>query len=206
MTLSQWINPQYLPFQGELNSNFMKALPFPHLELTNFFIQEKVIQLVQALAEERFEPKTADLFQLKQTHDIISSSNFHLQQFRNFLISAEFREYLNSVTMKKLQPTKVDLSGSLYEDTDFLLCHDDQLEKRSIAFFLYLSTMEKEDGGRLFLYDSEKREPTTVKTIITPKFNTFAFFEVSAKSFHAVEEVISKTQRIALSGWFHAHH
>lgn len=38
--------------------------------------------------------------------------------------------------------------------TDYLLCHDDQLENRKIAFILYLteSDWSNEDGGQLELF------------------------------------------------------
>mgnify|MGYP003342408719 CR=1 FL=1 len=48
---------------------------------------------------------------------------------------------------------KVDLFASLYQDTDFLLPHDDKLESRKIAFIIYLSNLEKKDGGEVLELD-----------------------------------------------------
>lgn len=48
------------------------------------------------------------------------------------------------------------MTGSKYEYTDTLLCHDDELEGRRIAFILYLVPYwKKEDGGALDLFDTD---------------------------------------------------
>ena len=48
------------------------------------------------------------------------------------------------------------MTGSKYEYTDTLLCHDDELEGRRIAFILYLVPhWKKEDGGGLDLFDMD---------------------------------------------------
>ena len=44
--------------------------------------------------------------------------------------------------------------------TDVLLCHDDELEGRRIAFILYLvPAWEQADGGTLDLYDADGEKP-----------------------------------------------
>lgn len=45
----------------------------------------------------------------------------------------------------------VDLTSSVYKYTDYLLCHDDELEDRRIAFVLYLTEFDAHDGGTLEL-------------------------------------------------------
>ena len=143
--------------------------------------------------------KESDLFQFSQTEDIAASKEEALRAFRDFLRSKRFLSFMESLTGFKLKEDTVDLSGTLYKNTDFLLCHDDQLEGRKIAFLLYLSNLEIEDGGSLRLFDkifkSFKR--------ITPRFNKFVLFEVSKISYHKIEEVVNDKQRIALGGWFY---
>src|SRR3989338_3681278 len=196
MPLHHWLSPHYLNPKtiSTLKTKFHNAKPFLHLELNNFFNSQKIKQIERALKTESFEFKQADLFQFSQTKDLISTNNKVLQEFRAFLISTEFIDFMESITCCKLKQKSIDLAGTLYKDTDFLLCHDDQLEGRKIAYFLYLSTMKKDDGGTLQLYNSIKNKPTQIQTTITPHFNTFAFFQVSPKSFHSVEEVTSKKQ------------
>jgi len=203
--LTNWISPHYLnpKTQHALKTKFKKAKPFPYLELKNFFNPQKVKQIEQALKKELFEFKAADLFQFSQTKDLVSAKSKILQEFRSFLISKEFISFMETITHSKLKKNSIDMAGTLYNDTDFLLCHDDQLERRQIAYFFYLSTMKKDDGGKLQLYASKQNKPNKIQTTIAPNFNTFAFFQVSPKSFHSVEEVTSTSQRIAISGWFH---
>lgn len=204
-TLRHWLNPKYLvPTELErLQKLFLTQKPFPYLEFKNFFQQEKIIPLVKALSEEQFTPQQADLFQFRQTGDMSGTKNKVLLEFRTFLSSPEFISYLGYITSTSLKQRSIDMSGTLYEDTDYLLCHDDQLEGRKIAYFLYLSDIDKNDGGALNLFSSKEGAPTDAAATILPKFNTFSFFLVSEKSFHEVSEVVRDVQRIAISGWFH---
>ncbi len=201
----KWINQKYLSFLDleRFKTAFPSQKPFPYLEFKNFFRLDKIIEVVKALTEERFHPQQADLFQFKQTGDLSATKNKVLQELRTFLSSPEFTSYLSGITSTNLKPKVIDMSGTLYEDTDYLLCHDDQLEGRKIAYFLYLSDLEKNDGGALHLFSSKDGIPTEAAVTIIPKFNTFSFFLVSEKSFHEVTEVVRDVQRIAVSGWFH---
>jgi Rps23 Pro-64 3,4-dihydroxylase Tpa1-like proline 4-hydroxylase len=67
---------------------------------------------------------------------------------------------------------KLALFYAEYKTTDHLLCHDDELEGRRIAFILYLSPQwSEEDGGTLDLFsvdDQVKRR----KNIFWRKFVT----------------------------------
>src|SRR3989338_5143948 len=201
----KWLSAKYLslPDLERFKTVFLSAKPFTYLEFKNFFQPEKVIEIVKALAEEKWIPQQADLFQFKQTGDLSGTKNKVLQEFRTFLSSKEFVYYLSHITSMTLKPHSIDISGTMYEDTDYLLCHDDQLEGRKIAYFLYLSDVDKNDGGALNLFSSKEGVPAEIAASIIPKFNTFSFFLVSEKSFHEVQEVMRDVQRIAISGWFH---
>lgn len=203
-SLSAWLFPKYIspPEIARFRTAFLLQKPFPYLEFRNFFQSEKVIEILKALAEEQFSSQQADLFQFKQSGDLCATKNKVLQEFRTFLSSPEFISYLSYITSTNLKPRSIDMSGTIYEDTDYLLCHDDQLERRKIAYFLYLSDLDKNDGGALNLFSSKDGIPTEAAATIIPKFNTFSFFLVSEKSFHEVAEVMRDVQRIAVSGWF----
>lgn len=207
--LDHWLTPRYLssPTKALLSKNFSQQRPFPYLELKDFFLPERATALLQALQEEikneQFLLQEADLFKFKQTADFASSSNNQLKEFREFLCSLEFSSYLAALTDTSIQPNIIDISATLYEETNFLLCHDDRLEGRKIAFFYYLSTLKRNDGGTLNLFSIKNGKPTDVAASIIPTSNTFAFFLVSEKSFHEVEEVVRDVQRLTISGWFH---
>lgn len=202
--LSNWINLHYLK-ETTINyyqKKFQQNKPFPFLELSNFFQEEKTLSLLKALTKEKFFSKESDLFTFLQTNDFKGTKNKTLTAFREFLSSTEFVQYLSNLTGTKLN-RHLDIFGTIYRDTNYLLPHDDLLEKRRIAYFLYLSNLKEKEGGQLLLYDSIKGRPTKVDKKILPQFNTLAFFKVSNKSFHQVEEVIGNNQRITITGWFH---
>ncbi len=204
-TVSQWLNFSSLhpSILKTLQIKLHKKKPFPHLIIPHFLPEEKALSLLQALTQEHFELKESDLFTLYQTKDFISSKNKILRQFRSMLCSTEFLSPLEAITNLKLKIHTLDIAGTIYTDTNYLLPHDDQLDNRKIAFIYYLSTLKKSDGGALAFYQSKNHEPTTIVKRTQPTFNTFLLFPVTSTSFHQVEEVLTNTQRIAISGWFH---
>ena len=187
----------------ELKKKFKSNNPFPHLELQNFFQEEKLAKVIKALEKEEFLEKESDLFKFMQTHDFATSEREELKAFREFLSSKAFLTYMEAITEIRLKEKSIDISASLYQNTDYLLPHDDQLEGRKIAFMIYLSNLEAKDGGKLILYTTKGSIPREEEKAIVPKFNSFIFFKVSEKSFHEVEEVITNKQRITIGGWFH---
>lgn len=199
--LNRWINKIYLHEKtiANLKNKFKKNDPYPYLELSGFFNENKAKGLLSALAKERFYEKNSDLFKFYQTNDIASSKNSELLDFRYFLASVDFIRYMEFLTGLNLKPGKIDLAGTLYKDTNFLLCHDDKLEKRKIAFLFYLSNLEDKDGGSLNLMDAHFKLTRKIR----PEFNKFTFFQVSSHSFHEVQELVANKQRMAFGGWFH---
>ncbi|MBI2665489.1 2OG-Fe(II) oxygenase [Candidatus Woesearchaeota archaeon] len=202
--MQKWINETYLNDKkiSKFSERCLLNKPFPYIVLPRFLKGELADNLLIALKNEAFEEKKSDLFQFKQTKDLVGSKSNILQEFRSLLSSPSFVELISALSSQILQSNSIDLFGSLYEDTDHLLCHDDLLENRKVAFFYYLSDLKKEDGGALSLFSSSKGSPKRIEQRIIPRYNTFAFFIVSNKSFHQVEEMVGKKQRYALSGWF----
>jgi Rps23 Pro-64 3,4-dihydroxylase Tpa1-like proline 4-hydroxylase len=203
--VTKWIQPMYAQAQAmsNLKSKFQKAKPFRHLEVHSFFQEEKLQAVLKELLSEKFYEKHSDLFQFKQTADLKNTKKPALKSFIQFLYSKEFVQYMQDITGFTFTNT-MDVAGTLYQDTDFLLCHDDELEGRKIAFLIYLSTVEEKDGGSLALYDSKTKKPNKIVKQITPTFNKLAFFEVSPISFHEVLEVVVEKDRIAIGGWYYA--
>ena len=82
-----------------------------------------------------------------------------------------------------------------------MLCHDDELEGRRIAFIMYfVKDWTEKDGGTLDLFDRDANgDPKDVVKKLVPKNNSMAFFEVTEKSFHQVAEVLTKDkQRLSI--------
>ena len=202
--LNNWINKEYLTEDKikSLNNLFIKNSPFPNLEMTRFLEKKKLIQLIKSIAKQPFHPKKSDLFQFSQTSDLLKVNDKVIQEFVSLLKSKEMVSFMHELTGLKLNG-KIDLFCSIYQDTDYLLVHDDQLKGRKIAFMFYLSDLNEKDGGALALYDNKNKVPYMITKRVLPRLNSFVFFEVSPISFHSVEEVVSNKQRIALTGWFH---
>lgn len=170
----------------------LKQEPFPHIIIDDFLSEEEYFELIANLEEKDFFIKEADLFKMKQTIELEKDPAF--TKTKEKLLSTNLSDFNTS-------SNNLTMSGTLYEDTDFLLCHDDQLEGRKVAFVLYLTDLENNQGGALRLYESKENLPTKITKKITPKKNRLVLFKVSPLSFHDVEEVIN-AQRLALGGWY----
>lgn len=70
-----------------------------------------------------------------------------------------------------------------------LLCHDDELEGRRIAYILYLVDEDwaPEDGGGLDLFQVDSNDqPNKIVATVQPVWNSLAFFAVTPTSYHQV--------------------
>ena len=188
-------------FATPITDTYLKTRPFPHGTLPNFLDDVSYQSVLEAIQQEAFFEKEADLFHFMQTNELNNSKVPAIKAFKELLLANKI--WFEKTTEVKLNGS-MDMQGSCYGDTHFLLCHDDQLDERKIAFIYYLSTLKKEDGGALRLYYNNKGEPLSERYIdIQPQANTLVFFTVSPTSFHEVMEVITKTDRLALGGWLH---
>lgn len=151
-----------------------------------------------------FREKSNDLYKFKQSDDLKKRKEAHIVGIRSALFE-HFRCWLEGVLEVELETT-VDISCGRYEYTDVLLCHDDELEGRRVAFILYLvPPWESSDGGTLDLYTTDGNfQPKDIVKSIVPSRNMLVIFEVSPVSFHQVSEVFSQDKcRLSLGGWFH---
>ena len=204
--IKEWISQT---FQEEkplkkLRDQFLSAQPFEHLELYNFFNKTKIKELLNGLRNEEYEEKDADLFSLLQTQDLNHSQQPNIKEFTELINSAEFLQIINEITGIILKKGKTDCSSHIFRQYDYLLCHDDLVDSRKIAFVLNLSNkFTKNDGGALQLFCNKDGSPVKVAKSIVPIFNNFVIFKVSPISFHQVQEVYANKKRVTISGWFH---
>jgi len=199
--LREWISPQYFNKQNNLKKKFKASKPYQHLILKDFFNPTKLETLRKKLLTEPFERIDKDLFSFQNTKDLAASNNPAIQEFYKFFSSNEFRQLMQQITGEKLGSIS-DMHGHLFKQGDYLLFHDDQVEKRKIAYVINLSkAFTKKDGGRFMMYDVKRPQKPAIT--IVPQFNTFVCFKVSAHSLHAVEEVLSNKKRLTIGGWFY---
>ncbi|XP_003970033.2 prolyl 3-hydroxylase OGFOD1 [Takifugu rubripes] len=179
--------------------------PFPHCIIRNFLNSDTFIDNLQSdLMGLNFHEKSNDLYKFKQSDDLRKRTEPHIAGLRAALFG-RFRCWLGDVLGVQLEST-VDISCARYEYTDVLLCHDDELEGRRVAFILYLvPPWQSRDGGTLDLYSTDSDlQPQSIAKSLVPSLNTLVLFEVSPVSFHQVAEVLTKDKcRLSLSGWFH---
>jgi prolyl 3-hydroxylase /prolyl 3,4-dihydroxylase len=204
MTLvTQWLAPKYHD-PNKFRKLYGAAKPYPHASLHGFFREEKAKAIAAALAKEPFFEKESDLFKLSQTNELAHTQQPVLRELRAFLASKEFSAYMYVLTGVKLTNKALDMGGSKYMDTDFLLCHDDRVTGRKIAYIFYFNqTFTAKDGGALALFSNKGKHPGAVVKRYAPTWNTFNFFTVSAISWHSVEEITGKKARLSVNGWFH---
>ncbi|XP_063729816.1 prolyl 3-hydroxylase OGFOD1-like [Symsagittifera roscoffensis] len=194
----------------------IQSSPFRHLLLHSLLDESFFSSVKSELLQLRFHPKECDLFKLKQTRDFgkypevdcLDEESASLKRFLD-LVNNDLKSWICSVFNVKLNGL-VSVSGSIYNQTDYLLCHDDKLEGRKIAFIFYLVDEDwsgNEDGGCLRLFSSDHNfVPCGLPSkIIAPVSNTFVMFEVVPGSYHDVSEVLTnRSPRLAISGWFHS--
>lgn len=188
----------------ELREFFEKGEPYKHVLVKEFLSEDFAQKVFSALKEEKFEHKECDLFSLSQTEDFKFVKNKVLKKFYEFFRSRKFVEWIEKISRIKLKIGTIDMAGSLYGDCDYLLCHDDQLEGRKIAFIYYLNKdFQEGDGGSFVMWEKDRKGNWNIAEKYSPLWNSFLMFEVSEKSFHEVEENFSNKERYAIGGWFH---
>ncbi|KAH9414187.1 Prolyl 3-hydroxylase ogfod1, partial [Dermatophagoides pteronyssinus] len=191
--------------------------PFKVVQFHNFIENDQLIlpQILHAANTIPLQRRSNDLYSLQQSRDLKNYPS--LKNIVEFF-QIKVKSFLENLTGLQLN-NNVALTFSKYEQNDYLLCHDDQLEQRKIAFILYLvdEQWSDVDGGQLELFATEStpssskdeqqydQQPSEIAARLIPKSNTLAFFEVNRSSFHQVGEILTdRSPRWSLNGWFHS--
>lgn len=179
--------------------------PFKVCKISNFLCNEDFMdEIKNELLDVKSRRNSIDLYQFEQTSDLASVDTKNLKLLYETFQSdlAAWMERNTEIDLNK----KISMSSSCYSDTDYLLCHDDNMGDRRIAFILYLSkNWTAEDGGALDLFDTDEHGlPRNVVKSLLPEYNSLVFFEVVDNSYHQVAEVTSpEKSRWSINGWFH---
>lgn len=182
----QWINANHL------KGHEVETAPFPHLVIKDFFDKDKFSKVRDVLVKQKFEKRRSDLFLFSQCllEDPV------LKEFLEFFGSDDFRAYVMELT-GVVGLTHIDATGFCYEDSNYLLPHDDRMPGRKVAYVVNFSTLKEEEGGQLDLFDGNK----VVKSY-SPSENSVVLFPVGDNTLHQVREVIG-AKRYTITGWFH---
>ncbi|PVD23787.1 hypothetical protein C0Q70_17061 [Pomacea canaliculata] len=193
-------------FKDDVTGAEVQCTPFRHVSLPCFIHDDQFVSdLITELEGLDMVDKSNDLYKFKQSMELKHAKTPSIKAFRKML-QDQMLPWLKDITCHPLND-RIDLFCSLYQYTDVLLCHDDELEERYIAFIYYLvpKLWSEEDGGLLDLFDvDEHGQPKDIVKSIIPLQNMFVFFEVTPSSFHQVSEILTQEKsRFAISGWFH---
>ncbi len=203
--LSEFISKTHIKKLAIYKNKFSCNKPFNNLSIPKFLDEKLARKIKNALKKEEYYIEENDLYKFQRTVDFKHLKNKTLKELRNNLLSEEFISYIENLTNTKLKRNKIDLHSLKLLNTHYLLCHDDDILGRKIAFILNLSeNRSTKDGGNLELFECKNNKPFKICKSITPQFNQFNIFIVEPnKSFHQISEVLSNKQRISISGWFH---
>lgn len=173
--------------------NNLQKEPFNHIVIDNFY--DDIDSLIESCSKIKLEESNCDLYQFLRTDGLLFSNEKAIKKFIDKLneftpqVQKLFNKNLNSVTLDYFE----------YHKTHYLLCHDDDVTNRKVAFVFYLNDLAANDGGALALFDSNWKKSKH----ISPKKNRLILFEVEiGKSFHEVEEVTGNIIRKSVTGWF----
>jgi len=190
--------------ESQDNCISLKSSPFPTCQIFNLLDDKFLKGLKEEISELDLLEKDNDLYRFRQSDELNNLNLPYLYELKLTLIE-KLKPLISKMTGIELND-KLALFHARYSRGDYLLCHDDELEGRRIAFILYLVPGDwgQEDGGglQLFSTDAEGNPYKVVETLL-PQNNCLAFFEVSPVSFHQVAEVLSDKTRLSLGGWFH---
>ncbi len=204
--LKKWINDEFLS-EGiikEYYDKYISAKNFEHVFIDGLFRKNKLLLLYDELEKYEYYRESTDLYEFFRTEDFKKTKSNIVKEFRNFLKSQEFTNYISKICGQNIKKDIIDVHSLKLVKTNYLLCHDDRIEDRKIAFILNFSDFEEKDGGLLELFNVDlENRPKNVFDKIVPKFNRFIIFKVSEKSFHQISEVKSLKQRITIGGWLY---
>ncbi|CAL7950660.1 unnamed protein product [Xylocopa violacea] len=179
--------------------------PFRVCRISNFLRSEEFMdEIKNELLDIKSRRNSIDLYQFEQTSDLANVDTENLKLLYE-TFQTDFATWMERNTKIQLNK-KISMSSSCYYDTDYLLCHDDNMGDRRIAFVLYLSkNWTEKDGGALDLFDTDEHNlPRNVVKSLIPEYNSLVFFEVVDNSYHQVAEVTSPDKsRWSINGWFH---
>lgn len=193
----KYFNPETIISLGkEKHSEYINALPFPHIVLDNFFD----IRILKEIVKEF--PKMQDRMNGKSNNTTLNKLSFRqpeklslfepiTKEFSEELNSKEFCLFLENLTgIKNLKsdpylegggPHEIKKGGFLKMHVDFNIHPITQLDRR-INVLVYLNENWKEEyKGHLDLWDTEMGQ---LKTSISPIINRMVIFNTTEMSWH----------------------
>ncbi|KAJ8305927.1 hypothetical protein KUTeg_016472, partial [Tegillarca granosa] len=134
--------------------------PFCHCVFPNFLQElDELENLETELSSLQFKEKNNDLYKFHQSsEDLKVIDTPYIKNLRKVIFET-FKNHLRDISGIDFTEA-IDMSCARYDYTDILLCHDDELEGRRIAFIYYLKILYKlkSTGNRLNHEPSKYKE------------------------------------------------
>lgn len=135
-----------------VNCEPFKYVILPNLIENEFFLKNLRDEL---LNDVEYDKKNNDLYSFSQSKDFKFLDLPCVKELRKCLLKSVL-PLVQFITGFELYEDEIDLTASQYRYTDVLLCHDDKLEERRIAFILYLvDDWKNKFGGSLALFETD---------------------------------------------------
>lgn len=120
-----------------------------------------------------------------------------------FQLIDQFINYLNISCYAGIR--RSEFHYAIYEPGTFYERHSDQFkgdDRRKFSMVLYLTENWKEgDGGELIIYKKGQSGKTEESIVVRPTAGRLVFFDSSLEH----EVLLSKAQRVSLTGWLRTH-
>ncbi|CAI6367906.1 unnamed protein product [Macrosiphum euphorbiae] len=177
------------------------------LDCREMISNAQAFKLREALLTMTFKKKSCDLYSFSQSPDFMRSTKLKKpKEVEQFLILLKIIKNKIAKYLKKNFNNTISVSCSRYDRGDYLLCHDDRVDDRSVAFIYYLNYDWLPGwGGTLDVYSVDNTNSATeIAEKIKPDFNSMIFFPVESYTYHQVAENTSTFPRISINGWFHS--
>lgn len=189
--------------------------PFDVYLFKDLLDSERFSQIRKEAGSVKCDTINNDLYQFKQSKGLLDQMGpkevpKSIRKFGQIMLDW-VKPHLEKLANLKLSQTTFDMTVSYYGRGDYLLCHNDDCKDsrkraRALAFVYYLNEepFTDGDGGALLLYKSDdKSEPVEVSHRINPIPNSLIVFRTGSTSWHCVEEVYGRDDRLSINGWFH---
>ena len=142
------------PFTSQNKGIELYHEPFTHCIISDLLVKEDFVNDLkkEMMSKLKYAQKNNDLYKFHQTSDLARCKAANISKFRDEILYGSLLNVLKQVTGIELSPSKIDVTSSKYEHTDYLLCHDDDIHDtnqhgRRIAFIYYLVPPEWDSGS-----------------------------------------------------------
>jgi len=190
---------------ASLSQSFLKAKPFNHVVIDNFFVEDFACKIYDDMADhdENVDIEYNNPIEKKRTIQNWTKFKKNVYQALTYLVDQEFTNNLKIISHQKELMPDYGLHGGgihMHKSGDYLNVHVDydihpKLDmKRKLNLIVYMNPNWQESWGGnigLWTHDDTTIAPKDLVVSITPLFNRAVLFDTTQNSWHGVTEGIT---------------